>query len=180
MPEFSLDRLASELAAGARGLSDGGDAELLRRYGKLKEVLLSEAAPAEELEAAILGMEKRPDSSPRLETLKEQLEFVFENRTPSKKLTQFLSTDQSITQTGGGAVAQGSENVVAGQGGQAAGGDINTHHHHYSGPVPKSGVDAIRIYREFLVRQCRPMPLRGIDMSDSAPSPTWSFRNIRD
>ena len=149
-------------------------------YAGLKALIVRQFGQKADVEAALEGMEKKPDSQARQGVLKEELETAgaaqdAEVIRQAQALLDLLKQHGLVsgpsyqaTLKGSGAIAQGEGAVAAGAGGVAAGRDIVGNI--YFGPPPQNSAEALRIYRRVLMNACRHLPLRGMDVRTSDPT----------
>jgi hypothetical protein len=130
--------ILTALVAGAVAATKDVAAQAIKdAYEGLKKLVVRRLGKKADVEGAMEGVEKRPDSEARKAVLAEELETTkaaedAEIVDKAKALLALLETEgvqtgisYQATVTGSGAVAQGEGAVAAGEGGVAIGGDVD-------------------------------------------------------
>lgn len=128
--------VATAVVAGAAAAAEGVAAQAVKdAYAGLKALIVRKFGGQADVEGAVEGIEKKPESKARKEVLKEELEQAEAGRDAevieqAKGLLKLLkeqgqipaATYQAVLK-GSGAIAQGEGAVAAGERGVAIGGD---------------------------------------------------------
>ncbi len=106
-------------------------------YQKLKNLVIRKSGSDSDIELALAGLEKKPDSKARQAVLKEEVQTAgigddLQIVRLARQLQEILQQEGHSVQvsyqaslSGSGAIAQGPGAVAAGQGGIAVGGDVH-------------------------------------------------------
>lgn len=133
-----LTIITTAVAAGAAASAKDVATQAVKDgYAAFKALLLRKFGSKEDVVSAVQGVEKKPESQGRQETLKEELEASGADQDAElveqaqalfellKKQGLVSGPSYQATVTGGGAIAQGPGAVAAGAGGVAIGGSVH-------------------------------------------------------
>jgi formylglycine-generating enzyme required for sulfatase activity/energy-coupling factor transporter ATP-binding protein EcfA2 len=172
--------IVAAVVAGAVAAAKDVTAQVVKdSYAGLKALLVGKFSGRADIGDALEGVEKKPDSKGRQQTLSEELKASgagqdAEVMKQAKALLDLLKehglaggSSYIANLNGNGVIAQ-DHSISAGVGGIAIGRDL--YGDVYVGPTPRRGTQALEIYRRTLAGTSSELPLRGVDLGTSDPA----------
>ncbi|MEK7676357.1 MAG: NACHT domain-containing protein, partial [Verrucomicrobiota bacterium] len=186
MFELIIHTLAAVAAAEAKGDKPAVTQATRDAYDRLKRKLLNRFAANADVTRAIEAVEQKPESKARRDVLAEEMQAVLKESDAelarlAQALLDLLRQEQNLPpnacqllQSGSGALAVGSRAMAGGERSVVVKGDLTDSKVFtgdiYIGSPPADDAQALSLYRQMLVRSCRTLPLRRVDVEASDPT----------